>query len=124
MITDDNSIGVIHWEGMFAGTDGEQINLVIPGFFRSHHIPFLNSVLASRLPDCFDEEGIEFRLEAGETRSALAHDRRPRVGSSRELSERNVALAGSRRALPVQTELLLLLVERDSECRHEVHTTP
>lgn len=66
MITDDNSIGVVHWGGMWAGTDGEQITLVIPAFFRPRHIPFLTSILASRLEDFFGEGQLEFRLEAGE----------------------------------------------------------
>lgn len=66
MITDDNSIGVVHWGGMWAGTDGERITLVIPGFFRAHHIPFLSSILEARLADFFGEGEIECRLEAGE----------------------------------------------------------
>jgi hypothetical protein len=66
MITDNNSIGVVHWGGMFAGTDGEQITLVIPAFFRFHHVPFLEGVLVSRLDDFFGEEVVSFRLEAGE----------------------------------------------------------
>jgi len=40
MITDDQTIGVVHWGAMRAGTAGEQITLVIPAFFRVHHMPF------------------------------------------------------------------------------------
>ena len=66
MITDENSIGVVRWGAMFAGTDGAQITLIIPAFFQAHHLPFLDGVLASRLADVFGESEVSFRLEAGE----------------------------------------------------------
>jgi hypothetical protein len=34
-VTDrSDTIGAVHWGGMYAGTDGEQIVLVIPAFFQ------------------------------------------------------------------------------------------
>jgi hypothetical protein len=66
MVGRENTIGAVHWGAMFAGTDGEQITLIIPAFFQAHHMPFLNGILKSRLGDFFDEDQVSFRLEAGE----------------------------------------------------------
>jgi hypothetical protein len=66
MSSSANTIGVVHWERMGAGTDGEQISLIIPAFFLSHHTPYLNDVLASRFEALFGEADVGFRLDPGE----------------------------------------------------------
>lgn len=61
----ENTIGVVHWDAMFAGTDGEQISLIIPAFFQAHHAPYLNDILRTRLRDLFGAD-VQFRLDPGE----------------------------------------------------------
>jgi hypothetical protein len=62
----ENSIGIVHWEALNTGTDGEAIVLIIPAFFQSHHVPYLTSVLESRLDQFFDLESVSISLIAGE----------------------------------------------------------
>jgi hypothetical protein len=66
MITRENTIGVVHWGGMWAGTTGEQIALVIPAFFQGNHAPFLKDIIASRLDEMFGYDGLTIVLEPGE----------------------------------------------------------
>jgi hypothetical protein len=67
----DNTIGVVHWDAMFAGTDGEQITLIIPAFFQAHHRPYLIDILATRLRDLFGAD-VPFRLDPGELETSSA----------------------------------------------------
>ena len=65
----EDTIGIVHWDAMSAGTDGEQINLIIPAYFQAHHIPYLKSILASRLEGLLGPD-VLFRLDPGQlTRS-------------------------------------------------------
>lgn len=61
----DNTIGIVHWDAMGAGIDGEQLSLIIPAFFQSHHVPYLNDILASRFRDLFGDTDVKFRLDPG-----------------------------------------------------------
>jgi hypothetical protein len=65
MSTRLNTIGAVHWDGMWAGTTGEDITLVIPAFFRENHVPFLLDILGTKLPDLFEYE-TELVLDPGE----------------------------------------------------------
>jgi hypothetical protein len=63
--TRENTIGAVHWERLWAATDGERISLIVPAFFLQQHTPYLNAVLASRLESFFEGE-VEFRLDPGD----------------------------------------------------------
>jgi hypothetical protein len=62
----ENTIGVVHWEALWAASDGEQISLIIPAFFLTQHTPYLNGVLPSRFEKLFGERPVEFRLDPGD----------------------------------------------------------
>jgi hypothetical protein len=102
MITDDNTAGAVHWGGLFAGTDGEQISLVIPIFCQPQHVPYLSSVLEARLGEFFGDEDVQFRLDPGElTRSER--------GSSYE--QGHLVITGVTEPWPDGAELRKLLEE-------------
>lgn len=61
----EDTIGVVHGDAMLAGTDGEQITLIIPAYFQPHHTPYLNDILETRLKDVFWAD-VPFRLDPGE----------------------------------------------------------
>jgi hypothetical protein len=61
-----NTIGVVHWEALRTGTDGEQIVLIVPAYFQSHHVPYLGGVLESRLSEFFNNDSVSFSLSPGE----------------------------------------------------------
>jgi hypothetical protein len=74
-----STIGVVHWGALDVYGDGEGLHLVIPAYFEPHHVPYLDGVLESRLPDVFgrsvtrgpavgnEENGaMWFRLDPGE----------------------------------------------------------
>ncbi|HWD74817.1 MAG TPA: hypothetical protein VG371_06730 [Solirubrobacteraceae bacterium] len=62
----------MHWGGLIAGTDGEQMSLIIPIFCQPHHAPYLNSLLETRLGEFFGERG---RAVAAGSRRADSSDR-------------------------------------------------
>lgn len=72
MSTRQNTIGVINWGGMWAGTTGDQIALIIPAFFQENHVPFLESILSGRLEELFGSDGVVIELQPGQ----LANDDR------------------------------------------------
>jgi len=57
--------GGVFWERISAGTDGEQISLLIQAYFSSHHTPYLNEILASRFEGLFGDAEVKFRLDPG-----------------------------------------------------------
>ena len=65
MATRQNTIGAVHWGGMWGGTTGTEIALVIPAFFQGNHIPFLESILPGRLAGVLDYE-VTIGFEPGE----------------------------------------------------------
>ena len=65
MDTRENTIGVIHWDGMFSGTDGERISVVIPAFFQEHQAPYLAEVLAAHLGNFLGDDDVSFGLKPG-----------------------------------------------------------
>jgi hypothetical protein len=62
---DESTIGGVEWDRMFAGTDGEQITLIIPAYFQTNHTPYLNDILGTRLSELFGAD-VPFRLDPGE----------------------------------------------------------
>ncbi len=62
----DNTIGVVHWEALRTGTDGETIVLIIPAFFQSHHLPYLTAVVESRVREFFHNDDVPVSLTPGE----------------------------------------------------------
>lgn len=67
----ESTIGSVSWDGMAAGTDGEQISLIVPAYFQAHHMPYLDAILATRLSALFGDVPISFRLDPGKlTRSS------------------------------------------------------
>jgi hypothetical protein len=66
----EDTIGAVHWEALDVYGDGEGLHLAIPAYFQEHHIPYLNSVLESRLPDVFGADDAE-QAPAGEGRAEV-----------------------------------------------------
>jgi hypothetical protein len=64
-----NTIGVVHWEALDVGSDGELILVIIPAYFQSHHLPYLESVLQSRLATLL-ESGMSLSLNPGQLSSS------------------------------------------------------
>ena len=62
----ENTIGIVHWEALWAASNGEQLTVVIPAFFLQQHTPYLNGVLSLRLESIFGEGAVEFRLDPGD----------------------------------------------------------
>jgi hypothetical protein len=83
-------IGVVQWNALDAGTDGERIVLMVPAFFESHHVPYLTGVLQPRLTELFDDD-VELTLQAG---------RRTKTRSSVEFERGMIVLSGVSRPWP------------------------
>ena len=67
-----NTIGVVHWEALDVGSDGELILVIIPAYFQSHHLPYLESVLKSRLATLL-ESGVSLSFHPGELSKSPNH---------------------------------------------------
>jgi hypothetical protein len=51
----ENTIGVVHWEALQVGYDGERFVVVIPAFFQSQHVPYLEPIISARIADMNDK---------------------------------------------------------------------
>ncbi|MGC2375383.1 MAG: hypothetical protein WA484_16070 [Solirubrobacteraceae bacterium] len=59
----ENTIGVVHWEALQTGYDGERFLVIIPAFFQSQHVPYLEAILKSRVAEI--NGGIAVSLNPG-----------------------------------------------------------
>lgn len=53
-MTRENTIGAVHWEGLQTAFDGERFLTIIPAYFQPQHVPYLESVIKSRLSEIDD----------------------------------------------------------------------
>lgn len=60
----ENTIGAVHWKGLHIGFNGEQFVVVIPAFFQSQHVPYLQPIISARVHDLDDK--ISVSLKPGE----------------------------------------------------------
>jgi hypothetical protein len=60
-----NSAGAVHWERLWAATDGELLTIGIPAEFNARHTPYLEEVIENRVLDLFGGAAIGYRLDAG-----------------------------------------------------------
>jgi hypothetical protein len=92
---EQSRIGAIQWGALTAGTDGERIVLIVPGFFEPHHVPYLTEVLESRLAELLGE-GVELSLRPG---------RREKTGSSVDSERGEIVMSGVSKPWPDSTAL-------------------
>jgi len=59
----ENSIGVVHWEGLQTGHDGERFLVIIPAYFQPHHVSYLDGILRARIAEI--DENIAVSLNPG-----------------------------------------------------------
>jgi hypothetical protein len=54
-MTRENTIGVVHWEALETGFDGERFLVIIPAFFQSQHVPYLVPIISTRVNELDDK---------------------------------------------------------------------
>jgi hypothetical protein len=54
----ENTIGVVQWEALQTGFDGERFLVIIPAFFQSQHVPYLGPIISARVTDLDDKVSI------------------------------------------------------------------
>jgi hypothetical protein len=59
----ENTIGVVHWEALRTGHDGERFLVIIPAFFQPQHVPYLDGILRARVAEI--DESISVSLNPG-----------------------------------------------------------
>jgi len=59
----ENTIGVVHWEALQTGSDGERLLVIIPAYFQKRHVPYLSDVVRARIAEI--DEGIAVSLNPG-----------------------------------------------------------
>ncbi len=59
----ENTIGVVHWQALQTGFDGERFLVIIPAYFQSQHVPYLEPIISIRVKDL--DEKISVSLNPG-----------------------------------------------------------
>lgn len=59
----ENTIGVVHWKALQTAYDGERFLVIIPAFFQAQHVPYLGSIISTRVRDL--DEKISVSLNPG-----------------------------------------------------------